>query len=152
MGEGDIGGETAAAGHEGPILEARHGTSDPAHVKPTYGPICRDIVWQTVVSFNSGDKMTQRTNRTEKLDLRLSRAAKKTLQAAAAAERKSVSEFVLDIALSEAEERLGDRRVFTLDAKGWDAFVAALDAPPRRHPRLERLFREPSVFDPKSEP
>jgi hypothetical protein len=55
--------------------------------------------------------MTQRTNRTEKLDLRLSRAAKVTLQAAATAERKSVSEFVLDTALREAEERLADRRV-----------------------------------------
>jgi uncharacterized protein (DUF1778 family) len=96
--------------------------------------------------------VTQRTNRTEKLDLRLSRAAKQTLQAAASAERKSVSEFVLDAALREAEERLADRRVFTLDGKRWDAFVAALDAPPRRHPRLERLFQEPSVFDPKSEP
>ncbi len=96
--------------------------------------------------------MTQRTNRTEKLDIRLSQAAKKTLQAAATAERKSVSEFVLDTALSEAEERLADRRVFTLHAKNWDAFVAALDAPPRRHPRLARLFQEPSVFDPKSEP
>jgi uncharacterized protein (DUF1778 family) len=95
--------------------------------------------------------MTERTNRTEKLDLRLSPAAKRTLQAAAAAERKTVSEFVLDTALSEAEERLADRRVFTLDGKGWDAFVAALDAPPSRHQRLERLFREPSVFDPKSE-
>jgi uncharacterized protein (DUF1778 family) len=96
--------------------------------------------------------MTQRINRTEKLDLRLSRAAKKTLQAAATAERKSVSEFVLETALNAAEERLPDRRVFTLDAKGWDAFIAALDAPPRRHARLERLFREPSVFDPASEP
>ena len=95
--------------------------------------------------------MGQRTKRTEKLDLRLSRAAKRTLQAAAGAERKSVSKFVLDTALSEAEERLADRRVFTLDGKSWDAFVAALDAPPRRHGRLERLFREPSVFDPKSE-
>jgi uncharacterized protein (DUF1778 family) len=96
--------------------------------------------------------MTQRTNRTEKLDLRLSAAAKKILQAAATAERKSVSEFVLDIALSEAEERLADRRIFTLEGKGWNAFVTALDAPPSRHPRLERLFREPSVFDPKNEP
>ena len=96
--------------------------------------------------------MTRRTNRTEKLDLRLTRAAKQTLQAAAAAERKSVSEFVLDTALSQAEERLADRRAFTLDGKNWDAFVAALDAPPRRHGRLERLFREPSMFDPKSEP
>jgi uncharacterized protein (DUF1778 family) len=95
--------------------------------------------------------MTRRTHRTKKLDLRLSRAAKKTLQAAATAERKSVSEFVLDAALSEAEERLADRRVFTLGAKGWDAFIAALDVPPNRQPRLERLFREPSVFDPKSE-
>ena len=50
--------------------------------------------------------MPQSTNRTEKLDLRLSRAAKKTLQAAATAERKSVSEFVLDTALNGAEERL----------------------------------------------
>ena len=96
--------------------------------------------------------MTQRANRTEKLDLRLSQAAKKTLQAAATAERKSVSEFVLDTALREAEERLGERRIFTLDKKGWDAFITALDAPPRRHARLERLFREPSVFDPASEP
>ncbi len=94
--------------------------------------------------------MVQRSNRTEKLDLRLSPAAKQTLQAAAEAERKSVSEFVLDTALSQAEERLADRHIFTLDAESWDAFVTALDAPPRRHVRLERLFKEPSVFDPKT--
>ena len=93
---------------------------------------------------------TRHSKRTEKLDLRLSRAAKQTLQAAATAARKSVSEFVLDSALSQAEERLADRRVFILDRKSWEAFVAALDAPPRRHPRLERLFNEPSVFDRKS--
>jgi uncharacterized protein (DUF1778 family) len=92
--------------------------------------------------------MATRATRSEKLDLRLSKEAKRTLQAAAAAARKSVSDFVLESALGEAEERLADRRVFTLDSKGWDAFVAALDAPPRRHARLERLFREPSVFDP----
>jgi uncharacterized protein (DUF1778 family) len=93
--------------------------------------------------------MTQRSNRTEKLDLRLTQAAKRTLQAAATASRKSVSEFVLDTALAEAEERLADRRVFTLTDTQWDAFAAALDAPPRRHPRLERLFRDPSYFDAK---
>lgn len=92
---------------------------------------------------------TQRTNRTEKLDLRLSKSAKQTLQAAASAARKSVSEFVLETALREAEERLADRRIFTLNAEQWDAFLAALDAPPCRQLRLERLFREPSAFDPK---
>ena len=92
---------------------------------------------------------TPRTNRTEKLDLRLNRSAKQTLQAAAKAARKSVSEFVLDTALSEAEERLADRTIFMLDAERWAVFIAALDAPPRRHPRLERLFHEPTVFAPK---
>jgi uncharacterized protein (DUF1778 family) len=91
----------------------------------------------------------QRTNRTEKLDLRLSKSAKQTLQAAATAARMSDSEFVLETALSEAEERLADRTIFTLDEEMWQAFIAALDATPRRHSRLERLFREPSVFDAK---
>jgi uncharacterized protein (DUF1778 family) len=95
--------------------------------------------------------MSQPGKRTEKLSLRLTQAAKQTLQVAATAERKSVSEFVLETALSEAEERLADRRVFMLDARSWDVFVAALDSPPRRHSRLERLFREPSVFNPNSE-
>jgi len=88
-----------------------------------------------------------RTNRTEKLDLRLTKTAKQTLQAAARAASKSVSEFVTEAALSEAEERLADRRLFALDAERWRAFLTALDAPPRRVPRLQRLFREPSVFD-----
>ncbi len=95
--------------------------------------------------------MVARDTRTEKLDLRLTAQAKRTLQAAAAAERKSVSVFVLDTALSRAEERLADLHVFSLDATAWETFVAALDAPPRRSGRLERLFREGSVFDPKSQ-
>ena len=93
---------------------------------------------------------TPRPNRTEKLGLRLSASAKRTLQAAALSTHKSVSEFVLETALREAEERLADRRSFSLDAKDRDAYLAALDAPPRRIPRLERLLREPSVFTAKS--
>ncbi len=96
--------------------------------------------------------MVQRSNRTEKLDLRLTASAKRTLGEAAIAKRKSISEFVLDAALSEAEETLADRRSFVLEAADWDRFLAALDAPPRRHARLQRLFREPSVFDAKIEP
>jgi uncharacterized protein (DUF1778 family) len=91
--------------------------------------------------------MAIRGTKTEKLDLRLTKAAKQTLQSAATTARKSVSDFVLESALSAAEERLAERRVFTLDAETWDSLVAALDAPPRRNERLERLFREPSVFD-----
>jgi uncharacterized protein (DUF1778 family) len=84
--------------------------------------------------------MTRPAHRAEKLVLRLSQVAKQALQSAATAERKSVSKFVLDAALSEAEERLADRGVFTIAGKRWDAFVAALDALPRRHRALKDCF------------
>jgi len=85
--------------------------------------------------------------RSEKLDLRLTPAAKQTLQAAAAASRRSVSEFVLESALVRADETLADRQVFRLNGANWKAFIAALDAPPRRLPRMERLLNEPGFFD-----
>ena len=34
-----------------------------------------------------------------------------------------------------------------LNAEQWAEFSKALDAPPKRHPGLERLLNEPSVFD-----
>jgi uncharacterized protein (DUF1778 family) len=90
---------------------------------------------------------TKRTVRSEKLDLRLTRDAKRTLQMAAEAGRKSVTEFVLESALLRAEEQLADRRHFYLDAATWAEFLKALDAPARDHPRLKRLLTEPGVFD-----
>ena len=85
--------------------------------------------------------------RSEKLDLRLTPAAKQTLQRAAAAAQRSVSDFVLESALDSAAETLADRRVFELEPERWEAFVAALDSPPQVHARLARLLREPSVFE-----
>lgn len=90
--------------------------------------------------------MTTRTTRTEKLDLRLTPDAKQMLAAAAAAERRSISDFVLESALGRAEETLTDRRSFLLDADQWQAFVVALDAPPRDLPRLRKLLNEPGIF------
>ena len=91
--------------------------------------------------------MPTRTTRTEKLDLRLTRPAKRALQAAAAASHRSVSEFVLESALARADETLADRRVFDLNAPQWAAFLDALDAPPRPLPRLERLLKQPGFFE-----
>lgn len=85
--------------------------------------------------------------RSEKLDLRLTPKAKTTLQAAAAASNRSVSEFVLESALARADEALADRREFILDAAKWREFQAALDTPPRQLPRLKRLFAEAGFFD-----
>jgi uncharacterized protein (DUF1778 family) len=91
--------------------------------------------------------VTKTKTRSEKLDLRLTPAAKQKLYTAAAAAHRSVSDFVLESALARADETLADRQHFGLDAEQWDAFMAALDAPPRRHERMERLLNEPSIFD-----
>jgi uncharacterized protein (DUF1778 family) len=91
--------------------------------------------------------MPSTTTRSEKLDLRLTAEAKRVLQSAAAAAHRSVSEFVLESALTRAEETLPDRQRFGLTAERWAAFQDALDAPPRPVPRMARLLREPSVFD-----
>lgn len=89
----------------------------------------------------------QTERRTEKLDVRVSPSAKAKLQAAASASHRSVSDFVMESALSRAEETLAERRVFGLDAEKWAAFQAALNAPPRPLPRLEALLNEPGFFD-----
>ena len=85
--------------------------------------------------------------RTEKLDLRVSRAAKAKLQAAAAASHRSMSDFVMESALTRAEETLVERRTFGLNAETWTAFQAALSAPVRPLPGLRALLHEPAFFD-----
>lgn len=91
--------------------------------------------------------MIRPASRTEKLDLRLTPAAKRVLQTAAAASSRSVSEFVIESALARAAETLPDRTRFGLDAARWQAFQAALDAPAKPIAALRKLLSEPSVFE-----
>ena len=85
--------------------------------------------------------------RDDRLEIRLSAAAKKVLQQAASSQRKSISAFVLDSGLSAAAEALADRREFKLSAQQYDAFVAALDAPSKAKPRVEKLLKKPTVLE-----
>ena len=91
--------------------------------------------------------MRTRSVRSEKLDLRLSSTDKRILEAAASVSNRSVSEFVRDSALSRAHEVLADRRTFLLSQSKWAEFQAALDAPTRDNPRIQRLLTEPGFFD-----
>jgi len=89
----------------------------------------------------------QPSARSERLDIPISPQAKRWLIAAAEAQHKSLSEFVLDTAITKAETVLAERRVFSLSADAWDAFQAALDSPPQTYPRLQKLLNTPSIFD-----
>ena len=81
------------------------------------------------------------SSKTQRVDLRISPAAKQMIQAAAQAQDKTVSEFLLDSGLASAAETLADRRLFILDDAQWAKFEAALNAPSRSRPRLARLMK-----------
>jgi len=93
------------------------------------------------------DTRARRETRNEKLDLRLTPTAKRALQIAAIAAQRSLSEFVLESALARAQETLPDRQHFRLNAEQWEAFQAALAAPPTPSTRLARLLKEPSLLE-----
>jgi len=91
--------------------------------------------------------MPTQTNRSEKLDIRITPEAKQILQQAAKERHTSISQFVLESALNSASAVLAERSQFMLDAGQWEAFLTAMDAPPRRHARMERLLNEPTCLD-----
>lgn len=78
--------------------------------------------------------------RDQRIDLRLSKEAKRILQHAAAVKHKTLSEFVLDSSINAAYDAISERTVFVLDDKQWDAFNKALNRPPKDNPGLRRLF------------
>lgn len=90
--------------------------------------------------------------KSERIDIRTTPSAKRALQDAAIVSSKTVSEFLLDSALTKAAEVLADQRLFLLNDEQWENFMAALDAPPQPMPRLEKLLREPSVLEKAATP
>lgn len=86
-------------------------------------------------------------SKTERIDVRVSPTAKNTLQMAASQVNKTVSQFLLDAALTAAAETLEDRRSFVLAGRRWKDFLKILDRPPRVKPRLARLLAERSALE-----
>lgn len=85
--------------------------------------------------------------RSERVDVRMTPTAKQTLQRAAAASNKTLTEFLLDTGLNAALDTLADRRVFQLDEKAWDSFLRMLDAPPKDNPGLRALLARKPVWE-----
>jgi uncharacterized protein (DUF1778 family) len=86
-------------------------------------------------------------SRSEKLDIRITPEAKRLLQEAARERHTTISQFVLDTALGAANDLLAARTRIGLDSEQWQRFMEALDAPPRVHPRMQRLLNEPTILD-----
>lgn len=86
-------------------------------------------------------------SRSERVDLRMTPAVKRTLQNAAAIRNKTLTEFLLDSGLNAAVDTLADRRVMLLDDGQWAAFQAELARPPKDNPRLRKLLARKPMWE-----
>jgi uncharacterized protein (DUF1778 family) len=75
-----------------------------------------------------------------KVQLRLRPAEKAVLARAAELRRTSLSKFMLEHAYAAAQQVLADQTDIVMPPAEWNAFCAALDAPPRVIPELKKLF------------
>lgn len=82
----------------------------------------------------------------ERWDFRVAAETDRLVRSAAATAERTLTDFVVDAAVIEAERLLADRTHFVLDAEEWNRFVELLDRSPQENPGLEKLFAKPSVF------
>jgi uncharacterized protein (DUF1778 family) len=82
----------------------------------------------------------------ERWDFRVASDTDQLVRQAAETSDRTLTDFVVDAAVLEAERVLADRTRFVLDAERWKLFVELLDRPPQDKPGLERLFSKPNVF------
>ncbi len=82
-----------------------------------------------------------------KIQLRLRPEQEELIARAAQVKQTTLANFMVEHALSAAQEVLADQVHFSLSPERWDAFCAALDAPPKVIPALRKLLKKPRVFD-----
>lgn len=82
----------------------------------------------------------------ERWDFRVASETDQLVRQAAETAERTLTDFVVDAAVVEAERVLADRTQFVLEADQWERFVELLDRPPQEKPGLEKLFSQPSVF------
>ena len=87
-----------------------------------------------------------RSAREARINLRASSRQEQLIRAAASASDKTVTDFVLDTAVVQAEKVLADRRYFLLSDEQYDAFEALLAAPVPATPKLDALLAARSPF------
>ena len=85
--------------------------------------------------------------RSKRINIRASVQEEELMKRGAVRRGKTLTEFIVESACTEAAELLTDQTVFLLPPEQWKAFVKALDRPPRVRPKLRELFAESTVLD-----
>lgn len=76
------------------------------------------------------------TSRDDRVDVRLSSDTKTLIARAAAYAGMSVSTFLVSVARERAKALVAEHETVMLSPRDWSAFLAAMDKPRRRRPKL----------------
>ena len=91
--------------------------------------------------------MSQSGQKEARIEVRTTRQQKAFIARGASVQGQNVTDFVLSSAQEKAAMVLADQKDFVLPTDRWNAFVAALDRPAKRHERFGRLMSEPSILE-----
>lgn len=86
--------------------------------------------------------MTRTAQRQERINLRLSPQSKAKLERAAAYADKTLTDFVIDVALHKADIVVRENEIILLNAKEWGRFQKLLIHPPVLNKRLKKALAE----------
>ena len=86
--------------------------------------------------------MTRTAQRQERISLRLSTQAKAKLERAAAYGDKTLTDFVIDVALQKADSVVRENENILLNAKEWGRFQKLLLNPPALNKRMKKALAE----------
>ena len=85
--------------------------------------------------------------KSERFHVRATTRQAELIKAGAARRNANLTEYIVDATCTRAEMDLADQNHFVLPPKAWNAFVKALDAPPKVPPGLKRLFSHRPVAE-----
>lgn len=93
----------------------------------------------------------KRRPRRDTLNIRVKPEERGLIDRAADLAGKTRTDFILEAARRAATDTLLDQTLFAVDAKTFDRFAAALDAPPHPSEALHKTMTSPAPWDrPKS--
>jgi uncharacterized protein (DUF1778 family) len=85
--------------------------------------------------------------KSERFHIRATARQARLIKAGAAKRNTNLTEYIVDSDCTRAEMDLADQNHFVLPPKAWNAFVQALDGPPRIPTGLKGLFARGPVAE-----
>jgi uncharacterized protein (DUF1778 family) len=87
------------------------------------------------------------TTRDATINIRVTQVQRDLIDAAAEAQGKSRSEFILEVAVQKAQDVILDRTFFNVDEQKFNDFLELLDQPPTSSDRLRKLLKTKAQWE-----